>query len=84
MATPTQTKIAEIMGTINLEAIAQEMVDVISGKVCDHADLIALAQMEERNITDADSHEAHKIYKAAEAALIDGVLRHMKNIQRGM
>lgn len=80
MATPTQEKIAEIMGSLNLEAIAQEMFDLISSKVCDHADLIALANMEERKITDPESHEATKIYKAAESTLIAAVLRHVANM----
>jgi hypothetical protein len=79
-ATPIQTKIAEIMGSINLEELAQQMVDKISAEVCDHADLIALAQMQERNITDPETHEAIKIYNAAEAMMIAAVLRHMTNI----
>ena len=76
----TQKKIAEIMGTINLEELAQKMVDKISAEICDHADLIALARMEEKKIKDADSHDAHKIYDAAEAMIIAAVLRHMTNI----
>lgn len=79
-ATPAQTKIAEIMGSLNLEELAQQMVDKISAEICDHADLIALAQMEEREITDPESHEATKIYNAAEAMIIAAVLRHMTNI----
>lgn len=79
-ATPSQTKIAEIMGSINLEEIAQRYIDAISGDVCDHADLIALAQMEERGENDPDSPTAHKIYDAAEAMIIAAVLRHMTNI----
>lgn len=84
MATPSQTKIAEIMGSLNLEELAQQMVDQISGKICDHADLIALARMQEKGIEDANSHDAHKIYKAAEAMIISGVLRHMGNITAQM
>lgn len=76
----TQKKIAEIMGTINLEELAQRYIDAIAGDVADHADLIALARMEEKKIKDADSHDAHKIYDAAEAMIIAAVLRHMTNI----
>lgn len=79
-ATPAQTKIAEIMGSLNLEEIAQRYIDAIAGDVADHADLIAIAQMEERGETDPDSLHAHKIYNAAEAMIIAAVLRHMSNI----
>lgn len=76
----TQTKIAEIMGSLNLEELAQQMVDKISAEVCDHADLIALARMEEKGIENSESHDAIKIYNAAEAMIIAAVLRHMTNI----
>jgi len=79
-ATPSQTKIAEIMGSLNLEELAQQMVDKISAEVCDHADLIALARMEEKGVEDSESHDAVKIYAAAEAMIIAAVLRHMTNI----
>lgn len=76
----TQKKIAEIMGTINLEELAQQMVDKISAEICDHADLIALARMEEKGIENSDSHDAIKIYNAAEAMITAAILRHMGNI----
>jgi hypothetical protein len=79
-ATPTQVKIVEIMGSLNLEELAQKMVDKISAEVCDHADLIALARMEEKGVEDSESHDAIKIYAAAEAMIIAAVLRHMTNI----
>lgn len=79
-ATPSQVKIAEIMASLNLEELAQQMIDRISAEVCDHADLIAIAQMEERGETDPDSSTVHKIYDSAEAMIIAAVLRHMTNI----
>lgn len=81
-ATESQKKIAEVMASLNLEELAQQMVDKISAEVCDHADLIALAQMEERGETDSESPTALKIYNAAEAMIIAAVLRHMENINR--
>lgn len=79
-ATDTQTKIAGIMKSVNLEELAQQMVDKISAEICDQADAIALVRMEELGIEDADSHKAHKIYDAAETTIIAAVLRHMTNI----
>ena len=79
-ATETQTKIAEIMGSLDLEAIAQRYIDAIAGDVADHADLIALARMEEKGIEDSESHDAIKIYNAAEAMITAAVLRHMTNM----
>ncbi len=79
-ATPIQTKIAEIMGSINLEEIAQRYIDAIAGDVADHADLIALARMAEKGIESPDSHDATKIYNAAEAMITAAILRHMTNI----
>lgn len=79
-ATPAQTKIAEIMGSLNLEELAQQMVDKISAEITDHADLIALAQMEERGENDPESPTALKIYDAAETMIVAAVLRHMTNI----
>ena len=79
-ATETQTKIAEIMGSLDLEAIAQRYIDAIAGDVADHADLIALARMEEKGIEDSESHDAIKIYNAAEAMITAAILRHMTNM----
>lgn len=79
-ATPAQTKIAEIMKSINLEEIAQRYIDAIAGDVADHADLIAIVRCEEKGIGDYDSHDAHKIYDAAEAMITAAILRHMTNI----
>jgi hypothetical protein len=81
-ATESQKKIAEIMGSLNLEEMAQSYVDKISAEICDHAELIAFAQMEERGETDSESPTALKIYNAAEAMIIAAVLRHMENINR--
>lgn len=79
-ATESQTKIAEIMASLDLEAIAQRYIDAIAGDVADHADLIALARMEEKGIENSDSHDAIKIYNAAEAMITAAILRHMGNI----
>lgn len=80
MGTPTTTiqgKIAEIMQAADLERVAQDTVDEISGKIADHADLIALARCDEKGVGDDDSHDAHKIYAAAEAMILNAILRHM-------
>lgn len=76
----TQRKIAEIMGTINLEEIAQRYIDLIAGDIADHADLIAIARCEEKGVEEYDSHDAQKIYSASETMIIAAVLRHMTNI----
>lgn len=75
-----QGKIAEIMKSVNLEEIAQQMVDKISAEVADHADLIAIARCEEKGVGDMDSHDAHKIYEAAETMIINAIIRHMTDI----
>jgi hypothetical protein len=77
--TEMQGKIAEIMKSVNLEEIAQQMVDKISAEVADHADLIAIARCEEKGVEDYDSHDAVKIYDAAEAMIINAVIRHMSD-----
>lgn len=78
--TPMQLKIAAIMKEANLEAIAQQMVDKISAEVCDYADAIAIARCDEKGVGDYDSHDAHKIYDAAETMIINAVIRHMMDI----
>lgn len=75
-----QAKIAEIMKSLDLKAIAQRYVDMIGADVADHADLIAIARCEEKGVEDHDSHDAHKIYDAAETMIINAVIRHMTDI----
>lgn len=75
-----QAKIAGIMKDANLEKIAQEMVDKISAEICDYADAIAIARCDEKGVEDHDSHDAVKIYNAAETMIINAVLRHMTDI----
>ena len=78
--TPIQGKIAEIMGTLNLEELAQQTVDSLSSQVADHADLIAIARCEEKGVEEHDSHDAHKIYEAAEAMILNAIIHHMTNV----
>lgn len=78
--TPMQGKIAEIMGDVDLEGIAKELYDTIAGKVCDAADAIAIARCAEKGVEDHESHDAQKIYRAAEVTLIHSILRHVANI----
>ena len=78
--TPMQGKIAEIMKSVNLEEIAHQMVDKISAEIADHADLIAIARCEEKGVEEYDSHDAHKIYSAAEAMILNTIMGHMTKI----
>lgn len=80
MATPMQGKIAEIMKAVNLEEIAQQTVDKLSAEIADHADLIAIARCEEKGVKEYDSHDSHKIYEAAEAMILNAIVRHMTDI----
>jgi len=78
--TPMQAKIAGIMKEANLEAIAQQMIDAISAEVCDYADAISIARCDEKGVEDHDSHDAIKIYNAAETMITNTILDHMKKI----
>jgi len=78
--TPMQSKIAEIKGSVNLEEIAQQAVDQLTAEIAEHADLIAIARCEEKGVEHYDSHDAAKIYQAAEAMIINSILRHMTDI----
>src|SRR3546814_14652058 len=73
-----QAKITEIMKDANLEAIAQQAYDAISGEVADYADAIAIARCDEKGVGDYDSHDAHHTYAAAENTTITAVTDHPK------
>lgn len=75
-----QAKITKIMQDANLEGIAQQAYDAISGEVADYADAIAIARCDEKGVGDYDSHDAHKIYDAAETTIINAVIDHLKKI----
>lgn len=75
-----QSKIQRIMADAQLEQVAQEIHNQIARTVCEHADAIALARCLELGLDDLESHEAQKIYRAAERTLISAVMRHMGNI----
>src|SRR3546814_13851887 len=66
-----QAKITEIMKDANLEAIAQQAYDAISGEGADYAEAIAIASSDEEGVGDYDSHDATKIYDAAETTIIN-------------
>lgn len=75
-----QLKIHNIMKDVNLEAIAQQAFDGIAGEVANYADAIAIARCEEKGVEDHDSHDAMKIYEAAETTIINAVIDHLKKI----
>jgi hypothetical protein len=75
-----QLKIHNIMKEANLEAIAQQMIDAISAEIADYADAIAIARCDEKGVEDHDSHDALKIYNAAETLITNTILDHMKKI----
>jgi len=77
--TEMQSKIQRIVAEANLEQIADAVHNQIARTVCDHADAIARARCKELGV-DQESHEAHKIYTAAQRTLISAVMRHMGNI----
>jgi hypothetical protein len=75
-----QLKIHNIMKEANLEAIAHQMIDAISAEIADYADAIAIARCDEKGVEDHDSHDALKIYNAAETLITNTILDHMKKI----
>lgn len=78
--TDMQSKIQRIMAEANLESLADEIHNQLARTLCEQADAIARARCEELGYTDPESHEAMKIYAAAQRTLITATLRHVHNI----
>lgn len=75
-----QSKIQEIMKEAELDKFAAELIAKIHEKVADHADAIAIERCKSVGVDDMRSHEAAKMFHAAEQILTAAVLRHAKNI----